>query len=107
MIRYVAERVTISAAQLQAWSASPAGTTLNLTGPCPACGHDAPNSVPLEVTALEAMTAQASRTLTAALRCTCDQPHPDRPADVPSPLRRVRKAVSMTSGLLARVVPDP
>ena len=83
MIRYVAERITIDAVHLQAWSASPAGTTLNLAGPCPACGHDAPNSVPLEVTALEAMTPRTSRTLTAALRCTCDQPHPDRPADVP------------------------
>jgi hypothetical protein len=82
VIRYVAERVTISAALLGAWSASVAGTTLNLTGPCPACGDDAPNSVPLQVTALEAMTAQTSRTLTVALRCTCDRPHPDRPADV-------------------------
>jgi hypothetical protein len=83
VIRYVTERITIDAAHLQAWSASTAGTTLNLTGPCPACGHDAPNSVPLEVTALEAMSARASRTLTAALRCSCDQPHPDRPTDVP------------------------
>ena len=83
VITYVAERTTIDAVHLQAWSASPAGTTLNLTGPCPACGHDAPNSVPLKVTALEAMTTLASRTLTAALRCTCDQPHPDRPADIP------------------------
>ena len=83
MIRYAAERITIGAAHLQAWSASPTGATLNLTGPCPACGHDAPNNVPLQVTALEGMTAQAAHTLTAALRCTCDQPHPDRPADVP------------------------
>jgi len=29
-----------------AWSASVAGVALNLIGPCPVCGHDAPNSVP-------------------------------------------------------------
>jgi hypothetical protein len=82
VIKYVAERITIDAAHLQAWSALPAGAALNLIGPCPVCGHDAPNSIPLQVTALESMTTQASRTLTAALRCTCDQPHPDRPAGV-------------------------
>ena len=97
MIRYLTERITIDAVHLQAWSASSAGTTLNLTGPCPACGHDAPNNIPLEVTALEVMTAPASRTLTAALRCTCDQPHPDRPADVPRGCGRSWSIVASSS----------
>ena len=97
MIRYLTERITIDAVHLQAWSPSSAGTTLNLTGPCPACGHDAPNSIPLEVTALEVMTAPASRTLTAALRCTCDQPHPDRPADVPRGCGRSWSIVASSS----------
>lgn len=81
--KYVAERITIDPADLTAWSASVAGATLNLLGACPVCGHDAPNNVPLQVTALEGMMAQVPRTLTAALQCTCDQPHMGRPADIP------------------------
>jgi hypothetical protein len=81
--KYMAERITIDPSHLATWSATLAGATLSLVGPCPACGHASPNDVPLMVTALEGMTAPSPRTLTAAVRCTCDQAHSDRPADTP------------------------
>jgi hypothetical protein len=96
-IKYVAERITTDSTHLQAWSASSAGATLNLVGPCPVCGHDAPNTVPLQVTGLEAMTAPGLHRLTAALRCTCDQPHLGRPADVPGGCGRSWSIVATSS----------
>ena len=94
----MAERITIDPVHLQSWSASVAGTTLSLKGSCPVCGHDAPNAVPLQVTALEGMTAPGPRTLTAALWCTCDQPHPDRPVDIPRGCGRSWSIVATSSG---------
>jgi hypothetical protein len=80
-IKYITERVTVNSTQLAAWSAWTSPASLHLAGPCPVCGHDAPNAVPLQVSALED-AVPVSRTLTAALTCTCEQQHPGRPDSV-------------------------
>lgn len=80
---FEAEHVTVSPAQLRSWSATAAGAEILFTGPCPRCDHEAPNQVPLHAVALE-VADSVQRTLTAALACTCTQPHPGRPAGTPS-----------------------
>ncbi len=80
-IVYSAERVTIDAERLRAWSATKTGAVISLVGRCPRCGHDAPNQVPLRAVALES-SSLGERTLTASLVCTCVQPHPQRPVEM-------------------------
>ena len=96
-IKYVTERVTVNSTQLAAWSAWTSANTMNLAGPCPVCGHDAPNSVPLQVSALEGGAVPASHALTVALKCTCEQPHQGRPADVPIGCGRNWSATALTA----------
>jgi hypothetical protein len=80
-IVYAAERITIDAEHLRAWSAVKTGAVISLVGRCPRCGHDAPNQVPLRAVALES-SSLGERTLTASLACTCVQPHPQRPVEM-------------------------
>ena len=54
------------------------GALIRLTGPCPRCGHPAPNQTSLQVTSLEAL-APGPDLLTVDLECTCEEPHPGRP----------------------------
>lgn len=81
VIKYATERVTVGSTQLTAWSAWVSGDSLNLAGPCPTCGHDSPDSVPLRVSALEG-AVPAPHSLTVALKCACMQAHPGRPDSV-------------------------
>lgn len=81
-VKYAAERVTVDSANLAAWSAWVNADTMYFAGPCPVCGHDSPNSIPLKISALE-VTAAPQRALTVALVCTCEQQHPGRPDSVP------------------------
>jgi hypothetical protein len=83
-IKYVTERVSVNSAQLATWSAWISGDTLSLAGQCPVCAHDSPNSVPLQVSALEERAVAVDRALTVALTCTCQQAHSGRPDKVPA-----------------------
>jgi hypothetical protein len=77
-IPYRSESVVLDAACAARWSGTKTGAMMNLSGPCPRCGDQAPNQVGLQVTALEAM-APSRDSLIVNLVCTCQQPHPDRP----------------------------
>jgi hypothetical protein len=96
-IKYLTERVTVNSTQLTAWSAWTSQVTLHLAGPCPACGHDATNAVPLQVSALEGLAVPVSRTLTVTLTCTCEQQHPGRPDSVPAGCGRKWSATTATA----------
>jgi hypothetical protein len=104
-----AEHVPVSAKQLQSWSATVAGAEIVLTGPCPRCDHPAPNRVPLHTVALEVAGGSARQTLTAALACTCTEPHPGRPAGTPSGCGCTWTVVvtSRPDGALELAVPAP
>ena len=80
-IQYAAELVTVDQAQQAPWRGSARPDSLALTGPCPVCGHDAPNQVSRQVSALERAVPRVE-TLTIALACTCTENHPGRPAEV-------------------------
>src|SRR5689334_5076568 len=77
-IPYMAERVVIDSACAAHWSGTRAGALMNLSGPCPWCGHSAPNQASLQFTALEAV-APGPDHLTIDLQCTCQELHPQRP----------------------------
>ena len=77
-IPYTDERVVIDQACAARWSGTKAGARMSLSGPCPRCGHPAPNQASLQVTSLEAL-APSPDCLTVDLQCTCQEPHPGRP----------------------------
>ena len=81
-IQYAAELVTVNSAQLASWHGSALVDALTLRGPCPVCGHDAPNEIPCQISALERVTPPVAETLTTDLACTCSENHPGRLAGV-------------------------
>jgi hypothetical protein len=96
-IKYVTERVTVNSAQLATWAAWVSSNTLSLAGKCPLCGHDSPNSVPLQISALEEQAVGVAHTLTVALKCTCQQAHPGRPDKVIAGCGRNWSATAVTA----------
>jgi len=79
-ISYALGPVAADAAQLAQWHGTATNENLLVSGPCPACGHDAPQLVPLKVTALEANVVQAGPvTLAVTLTCTCGAEHARQP----------------------------
>jgi hypothetical protein len=79
-IKYVAERVTVNAAQLANWHGSASAAALTLSGPCPECLVNSPHEVPRQFTARESGTAKPAAMMTADLKCACEEPHRDRPS---------------------------
>ena len=110
-IQYAAELVTVNSAQLASWHGSALVDALTLRGPCPVCGHDAPNEIPRQVSALERVTAPVAETLTIDLACTCSENHPGRPAGVSTGCGRSWFAVVTIAAdgtvALAPVPPQP
>jgi hypothetical protein len=91
-IVYRSERVPVSASQLSAWHVTALGSTLRLSGNCPACRHAVTAVVPLTGTALEGLSAPATATtpasapapatvtstLAVAVSCNCGREHKGR-----------------------------
>jgi hypothetical protein len=79
-ISYALGPVAADAAQLAEWHGTATDENLLVSGPCPACGHDSPQFVPLKVTALEAYVVQTVPvTLPVTLTCTCGAEHAGQP----------------------------
>jgi hypothetical protein len=79
-IGYALGPVSADAAQLAEWHGTARDENLLISGPCPMCAHDAPQLVPLKVTALEAYVVQAGpETLAVTLTCTCSAEHAGQP----------------------------
>jgi hypothetical protein len=76
--------ISVAAAQLTGWSGSRAGTTLRLTGPCPACDDPQWLTVSLSSTTLEgAGDAEPARRRTFPVICNCETDHPGWPGTPP------------------------
>jgi len=106
---YRAEPLTIGPAQLRSWTAQAQGIVIALDGPCPRCAHPAPNREPLQTVSFELRTAAPERTRTAALQCTCQQPHPGRPPGLTQGCGSSWTVVigSESDGSLTLSVPEP
>jgi hypothetical protein len=78
---YAVELITVNAAQLADWHGIGDDEVLRLDGPCPACGHDAPNVVTRRLSHLESDEPESPGPLTLKLDCTCNQSHGGRPAN--------------------------
>lgn len=110
-IKYAAERVTVSAAQLAVWSAKAADGVVHLDGPCPVCGHDSPNDVELRDTASAediqgSESAPATSALTIALACTCQEEHPGRPGSAATGCGRTWSATETAVNGAITLSPD-
>jgi hypothetical protein len=102
-IAYAVEYLLVSAAQLTNWSGSESDADLIVTGPCPMCGDDAPNSIPVQVTAFESFVPVGRRTV--LLTCTCNSAHPGRPDNVSSGCGRSWIAVAVSDAGLVTLEP--
>jgi hypothetical protein len=72
-------RVDVSADQLATWRGRKVGTSVRLSGQCPACRHDMSVTVSLRVTALESSDEEPAQALTAAFQCECAKVHKGQP----------------------------
>jgi hypothetical protein len=81
-IEYASEPVTVNAAQLASWHGSASREALSVDGPCPVCGHEAPNEIPRQFSALETTAPAPVSMLTVNVICTCHEDHPGRPEAV-------------------------
>ncbi|MFF1475064.1 hypothetical protein [Streptomyces mirabilis] len=93
---HCAEWIPVSVSQLAAWRGRAVGSTLQLSGPCPACRHTATAVVRLTDTAFEGFGAQSARPLTVAFSCTCGRDHQGRPAEPPHGCGRTWTATAET-----------
>ncbi|HUN32165.1 MAG TPA: hypothetical protein VMU95_09085 [Trebonia sp.] len=99
VIAYAVELISADAGQLAAWHGTRDEDYLTLDGPCPHCGHDAPNNVPLSLNVLEAgRSGPHPATRTVRLDCTCEQVHGGRPDNVATGCGRSWIAVATDSG---------
>jgi len=112
-IVYRAERVSVSASQLAAWHVAAPGSTLRLTGPCPACRHSVTAVVSPTGTALENLSASATSAtaseLTVAISCNCGHEHKGRSRE-PIGCGRTWTALAATDGngaVALHVADDP
>jgi len=105
-ISYALGPVSADAAQLGQWHGTATDENLLIGGPCPMCGHDAPQLVPLKVTALEAYAVQAgSRTLAVTLTCTCSAEHAGQPGTRNAGCGRSWQAVAIVEAGLVTLGP--
>ncbi|MEU5934455.1 hypothetical protein [Micromonospora sp. NPDC047187] len=83
-LAYSSDHIPVSSAQLVAWRGSKVGSTLRLSGPCPACHHDMPTVVSLTSTSLEGTDREPQPDkLTVSIHCSCGRAHPGWPGAPP------------------------
>lgn len=105
-IGYAIGPVKADAGQLSDWHGTATGENLLLSGPCPECGHEAPQPVPLKVTALEAHAVPAGPVaLTVTLTCTCSAEHAGQPGTRNAGCGRSWPAVATVEAGLVALAP--